>query len=489
MMRHRSATVLLAAICLCALPSQAVAADGGPGVNELGWSFYERPAGATSVSLCWGGESLSTYESWVVRVAAGTTPPSADATPVAVVPGEPTGACYTGSGLAAGEPYTFRITGQSADGESAPAFHTLAGRVPGMFVLNGSAQERLPWGDSPLQLAVTSKDRRWHAIFAYAPPAEHRDLLEIFYSTRAKDGWTQPEPVGGNEDAVLAANATTVAVAWNDWLARYRPRYRLRTGHATAFGARRTVPLGTGYDRVADAALDRRGHMHLLTFGLAQGTAVRYASNASGKWREEPIPQLGACDRGQFYAHCIHPPLLAYDAVSDRIAVVAQNKGVRIATARASAKKLGPFRVARAVNRRHLDATSLTTCANRITLGLESQPEGTYPSQASGPLYVATDGRVVRVPGTSANDWGVLVAARSADRVILAWMRRSPTWDRSEQGIWTAESVRDPDTGRWSIHRIRHVTHSHYDTLTSLAVTAAGRPLVAYTRAAFVETP
>jgi hypothetical protein len=48
--------------------------------------------------------------------------------------------------------------------------------------------------------------------------------------------------------------------------------------------------------------------------------------------------------------------------------------------------------------------------------------------------------------------------------------------------MWTAESVRDPKTGRWSIQNMRHRTSSRYDRLTSLTVTATGQPLIAYTR-------
>src|SRR5436305_1663024 len=72
-----------------------------------------------------------------------------------------------------------------------------------------------------------------------------------------------------------------------------------------------------------------------------------------------------------------------------------------------------------------------------------------------GPFYLWTNGQLVRVPGTTTNDVRLLVAASSRDRVHLVWERHSPTWDPRQQGIWTAESVRNASTGRWSIHDIR----------------------------------
>ena len=96
------------------------------------------------------------------------------------------------------------------------------------------------------------------------------------------------------------------------------------------------------------------------------------------------------------------------------------------------------------------------------------------------------------MPGTSANDEGLLVAASSRDVVQLVWERHSATWDRRQQGVWTAESVRDRKTGRWSIRNIRHRTDSHYDEIIEtnpLAVSAAGRPLIAFRRIDRLDTP
>jgi hypothetical protein len=105
---------------------------------------------------------------------------------------------------------------------------------------------------------------------------------------------------------------------------------------------------------------------------------------------------------------------------------------------------------------------------------------------------VWTNGRLVRVPGTTENDEGLLVAASSRDLVKLVWERHSPAWDRRQQGIWAAESVRNKRTGRWSIRNFRHLTHSHYDAIIEtnpLAVSAAGRALTAVRRNGSLDTP
>ena len=470
---------LVAAICATLVIAVATPARAG---LPYDWYFTEHAIDATSVRLCWGGESASTYDSWSVRRAAGTTPPPADATPEATVVGDQYGACYTATGLATDEPYTFTVTGHGPGGDGQPAAHTLAARTAGTFVLNGGAREKFPWDSDFLQLAVTAKDRRWHAVFSYYT----KTLGGTFYSTRGKAGWAKPTFVSSAAFPVVASNAARVAVAWNDWLARFRPRYRLKTSQSSGFTARRTVPLGSGYSRVGDAALDRRGHLHLLAERWTT-SGVWYWSNGSGKWRQQGIPKAGGGDQlgGPFYSHDVYPPLLTYDRASDRIVVLAQFKTVRIATKRASAKQLGAFQALTGVNKHHLHATGLTSRGNRITLGLESKVAPYFPSEDSGPLYVATNSHLARVPGTSANDWGIRVAASSRDRVVLAWTRRSATWDRHQQGIWTAESVRNKKTGAWSIRNIRHRTDSHYDTLTSLTVTATGQPLIASTRAAF----
>jgi hypothetical protein len=480
--------VLLAA--LCASSPNAIAADTGRGLSGTGldWVFDERPADATSVNLCWGGEDTSPYASWNVRLAAGTTPPPADA-PAATVTGDPHGACYTATGLATDEPYTFRITGNSSSGESDPAFHTLAARSPGTFVLNGGSREKFPWETAFLQLAVTTKDRRWHAIFPFEAKTESGPFRWTFYSTREKNGWTNPALTAGSLQSVLAANASTVAVTWSDELARYRTRYRVRAAHASAFGARRTVPGANERDRVFASALDRRGHLHLLSYGRRTDGGAVYASNASGKWRRQVIPLAWGCNYSAFLGSCAAPPLLTHDAATDRIVVVSQGvHRVRIASKRASAIKFGALHALTDVNKRHLSATSLTSRADRITLGLASKPADDLGRPAKGPFYVWTGGQLVRVPGTTANDENLLASASSPSRVKLAWRRGSEAWDRREQGIWTAESVRNPRTGRWSIRNIRHRSDSHYDVLDSLAVTAAGRALVAYRRIGQLET-
>lgn len=431
--------------------------------------------GATSVKFCWGGDYGEMSDSWFIRRAAGPTPPPADARPEAKLPGGTRSACYKARGLATGKPYTFRITGHDATGESEPAFITVAARRSGTYVRNGDSLERFPWFSFP-QLAVTASDRRWHAIF---PGLLSGKQHGTFYTSRGKRGWTKPQRVAGSLDSVFAANdAGALAVIWTAEGATI-PRYRLKRSGASRFTARRTIPHATVRDHVGGAALDRRGRLHVL---LSRDGTLLYVSNGSGSWRDQAITSRFPCDLSAYFQFCTRPAFLAYDSVSDRIVVAAPStNGVAIATGRASAKTLGPLHPVAAANKRHLIATGLTSRANRVTLGLQSHP-GRFPSEARGPLYVSTNGQLVRVPGTTANDWGLLVAAKSRDRVLLAWRRRSPIWDRSQQGIWTAVSVRDKRTGRWSIRNIRHRSPSHYDSLSSLAVTAAGRPLIAFKR-------
>jgi hypothetical protein len=491
------AVVLFAAIYAAFTTGVATAAlPGIAGTGLTDWEFVETPVNATSVTLCWGGEQTSPYDSWYVRYAAGTTPPPADGPPAATVPGQPHAACYTATGLVTEQPYTFRITGHSASGESGPAFHTLAARTPGTFLLNGSSLEKLPWDTYSMQLAVTGKDRRWHALFPYVAKTGSGPFEWTFYSTREKSGWTQPQLVAGSLNSVFATNASTIAVAWNDELRRYRPRYRLKALHASSFTSPRTVPHGSKADNFEGAVLDRRSHLHLLSYERRAdggvGGAV-YSSNGSGKWREQVIPRTLGCSE-PLAQPCPEAPMLAYDAVTDRIVVVLSQvaHSVRIASTRASAAKLGALRALTDINKRHLSATSLASRANHITLGLASKPGEYLSSRGMGPFYVWTNGQLVRVRGTSANDEGLLVAASSRDVVQLVWERHSATWDRRQQGVWTAESVRDRKTGRWSIRNIRHRTDSHYDEIIEtnpLAVSAAGRPLIAFRRIGQLDTP
>src|SRR4051812_19661783 len=478
---------ILATICAAVTLGAAAPADAqlsAYGLFESG--FDDSSPDATSVRICWGGDEASSSDSWYIRRAAGTTPPPADAQPEAVVPGGTEGVCYTATGLETDAPYTFRITGHDASGESEPAFLTAAARDEGTFVLDGDHSEELPgaltarFGNA--QLVVTARDHVWHAIYL----GSRSGVFGLLYTSRGKGGWTKPEQVGNLNSfpQQFASNAAgALAVAWDPDLEI--PWYRLRTAGARHFGGRHTVlhtkPQSTdALELHPDGlALDRRGRLHLLL--EREGSGLHYASNGAGKWRDQAIPKT-AC-AFYLYGPCTRRSFLTYDAVTDRIVVVEQQRrGLSIATKRASAKKLGAFHSLAAANESHLIATGLTARGNRITLGLESHV-GTFPSEsAAGPLYVMTNGRLARVPGTSANDWNLLVAASSPDRVQLAWQRRSTSWDRGQQGIWTAETVRDKATGRWSIRNVRHRTHSHYDRLTSLTVTATGRALVAYLR-------
>jgi hypothetical protein len=491
-LRRSSRPAVLFAV-IYATFTTGVASAALPGIGALGFDeFTERPDTATSVTLCWDGESASPYDSFDVRYVAGTAPPPADAPPNATIPSEPHGACYAATGLVTEEPYTFRITGHSSRGESSPAFHTLAARTPATWLLNGSSRERLPWDTHSMQLAVTGKDRRWHAIFPFSTRNQHHSLEWNFYATREKSGWTQPQLVAGSLNSVFAANASTVAVVWNDQFRRYKPRYRLKALHASSFSSPRGVPEASRSDNYEGSALDRRGHLHLLSYGRRGDGHAVYASNASGRWREQIIPAAGGCTE-PLSLPCPDAPLLAHDAVTDRIVVLAQGgHRVRIASKRASSVKFGALHALTAINERHLSATSLTSRANRITLGLASKSGEFLNSRGTGPFYVWTNGRLVRVPGTTADDEGLLVAASSRGRVQLVWERHSPTWDRRRQGIWTAESVRDKKTGRWSIRNFRHRTHSHYDEIIEtnpLAVSAAGRALIAFRRTGLLFTP
>jgi hypothetical protein len=308
-----------------------------------------------------------------------------------------------------------------------------------------------------------------------------RDDYGTFYSTRGEAGWTTPEPLTTSSDSLLSGNAGTLAVVWNT--GSYRARYRLRASGASGFGARRTVPHRSPRDNVDAAALDRRGHLHLLIDrypGIVHKARLLYVSNASGHWPEQRLTSI-PCE----YPCYLRPPRLSYDSVTDRLVAVDQYKDLEIATKRASAKRFGAFHRVRAANKLHLFATGLTSRGGRVTLGLEAHftpATGASPAKGAGPLYVMTGGRLIKVPGTSATDSNLLVAASSPTRVQLAWQRTSASWDLSQQGIWSAESIRDPKTGRWSIQNMRHRTSSHYDRLTSLTATATGQPLIAYTR-------
>jgi hypothetical protein len=470
--------LLLLAVCL------VLAAPGVAGAqltyhDLFGISFSDAPVDATSVKLCWGGSNSAASDSWTIRRAAGMAPPAPDAPAEAVIPGGKIIVCYTSTGLVTDAPYTFRITGHDASGESEPGIITAAARDAGSFVLYGDSSEKLArtGENDTAQLAVTARDRRWHAIFTRSLRYDYG----TFYSTRAASGWTTPELITTSSDSLLASYAGTLAVAWNGGF--YRARYRLRASGASSFGVRRTVPRRSYRDDVDAAALDRYGHLHLLFDrypGIVHKARLLYVSKASGHWREQRLASI-PCE----YPCYLRPPRLTYDSVTDRLVAVDQYKDIKIATKRASAESFGAFRRVRAANKLHLFATGLTSRNGRVTLGLESHfkpATQAAPAEESGPLYVMTGRQLIKVPSTSASDSNLLVAASSPARVLLAWQRASASWDPSQQGLWTAESVRDPETGRWSIGSIQHRTASHYDRLTSLTVTATGDPLIAYTR-------
>ena len=261
------------------------------------------------------------------------------------------------------------------------------------------------------------------------------------------------------------------------------PRYRIKRAGAHRFGPRRPIPRPKLGDELEAIALDRAGNLHaLVTRGASwPHPGLGYLTNASGRWRESRVSEHVCL---ALYG-CAKPSLLAYDSVLDRLVVLDQQEGIRIASKAARARSFGRFRPATAANRLDLVATSLTSRAGRTTVGLRQR--------GGGALYVMTSGHLARVPGTNVPPIGTLglleggqflVAAATRDWVQLAWQitPTTPIWDRSEQGVWTASWSRSRRTGRWSIRRVRHRTLSAYDRLTSLTTDALGRPLLAYTR-------
>jgi hypothetical protein len=475
--RSLNILALVAISIAVALPASASANLRAIDIFE---DFVDSPVDATSVKMCWAGDHTAEADSWTIRRAAGATPPPADAPAEATIPGGTQTVCYTAAGLVTEAAYTFRITGHDAGGESEPGIFTVAARDAGSFVLSGGSSEKLPGSvdqGSP-KVAVTTRDRRWHALYWRVNVPSNGYWL--YHSTRSKTGWTAPELLGTAhtvQDDWLVANGGSLMAAWDSYI--YRPQYRI-TPSGRRFGPGHSVPTRDDLDGVA---LDRRGRVHLLLVrfpGDFSQQRLVYLTNASGRWREQQV-QAPPCDHVSLPPGCLPAPLLTYDPVTDRLVAVTQFKSVELATKRASARKFGPFRAVAAANKLGLDATSLTAHGGTIALGLESD-SGRYPEQGRGPLYAMIGGQLVRVPGTTADDFNLFVAASSRDRVQVAWQRRSATWDLAQQGIWTAEGVRDKKTGHWSIQSISHRTVSHYDHLSSLTVDARGRALAAYIR-------
>ena len=476
----RYAITLLLALCVAiALPASASATKLR--YIDIFEDFSDNAVDDTSVRMCWSGDHTSEAESWTIRESVGsTTPPPEDSISLVTLTGGRSTVCYTAVGLVPDWTYTFRITGNNGGDESEPGIFTVAPRTPGDFVLSGDSSEILPGSSEhgTARVAVTPRDRRWHALYERSVKGVGRGL---YYSTRTRDGWTKPKLTAGAgtvDGFWLLANRGTLTAAWRSYA--YRPRYRTKLSGAGFFGASHPVPTR---DDVADTAIDRRGRLHMLVErfpGDVKNQRLLYTTNSSGRFRTQQLPSK-PCPNVVSPPGCVPGPLLATDPVTDRIVALTQFGDVKIATKRASAKSFGAFHTVTAANKDHLVATGLTSRGGRITIGLQSS-SGRVPSEGAGPLYVLTDGQLVQVPGTTADDWNMRVAASSRDRVQLAWERRSASWDRNQQGIWTAESVRDKTTGQWSIRAIRHRTVSHYDHLTSLTVDARGRALAAYVR-------
>jgi hypothetical protein len=317
--------------------------------------------------------------------------------------------------------------------------------------------------------AVRTKGRI-HAIYMKLIPERRR--YGLFHASRGSGDWSSAQLVSGEDlmqlDVMLTANRRgTVVAAWNK--SGKAPGYRVKRAGARRFGRVRRLPVGRA-DHLDAIALDRDGDLH----AIVTGRGLRYMTNASGRWRASRIPD-SRC-RILVDNACIRPSLLTYDAASDRVVVVEQHAEIRIASKPADARRFGRLHPVRAANRRDLVATSVTRSGRRTTLGLGSFASGQDRTlgRASGPFHVWSGGRLTRVPETGDGEFHVAAAGRN--RVQLAWRRGSPSWDRDEQGIWTAQLAGSKVRG------VRHRTDSAYDRLTSLTTDGRGRALLAYRR-------
>jgi hypothetical protein len=449
--------LLLAAISLTAVAPQAAAQQPSP-IEDI----EDIPVSATSVRLCWSGDGTEEIDTWTIRRAKGTEAPPADAEPVATQPGDQN--CLTSTGMETDDAYTFSIVGTSDAGDTEPAAITVAARRAGNFVLGTAA--KLPGsGEYAFPRAVHTQGRT-HAI--YMKPVPGRRHQGIYASSRGAGGWTEPQLITGEDllelDMELTANARgTVVAAWNK--TGKAPKYRVKRAGASRFGHVRRLPVGR-FDALNAIALDRDGALHVLVSRAGGPKGVRYLTNAPGRWRESQIPD-SRC-RSFVDNDCVRPALLSYDPRSDRVVVVEQHDEVRIASKRADARRFGRLRPVRVANRNNLVATDVARSGRRTTLGLQ-KPGGS-------PLYVLSGRRLMAIPGTNRPAGELQVAAHSPNRVQVAWRRTSASWDRDEQGIWTAQLV-----GR-TIRAVRHRTDSAYDRLGSLETDRLGRALVAYRR-------
>jgi hypothetical protein len=476
-------TALLLAACLAAILATAGVAAAKRPLGTIFEDVYDTPAGAHAVEICWGGDGLEDMDSYTIQRAKGTRPPRARSRPIATLKGSggnPPETCYTSTGLKTDVAYTFRIVGHSEAGETEPGIRTTAARVEGAYVL-------APRSDTLLFHSAESSD----AQIAFSPGhglhAFFSKYTGLFHSVRVKDGWSTPKVLAGEAYARhprIAANAGGAAVVgWNNYMEG--PGYRFKSAGEIGFGPRSTFPDQQPGDAIVGLVLDRAGHIHALIdrfdfFSPERG--LHYLTDSSGSWHDQLIPD-SIC--GEPYDEsCVPPSLLAYDPLSDQIVLVEQSSGMRIGSKPASASEFGPLERMPAPGAGHLIAQSLTVSGGRITMGLRPYMKRTSSPSilADGPVYVMTDGRIEKLPAAGEEAPFFLVAASSPDRVQLAWSRRSPSWDLGEQGVWTAERVRNAQTGRWSLRSVRHRSVSRYDVLLSLTVDARGRPLAGYTR-------
>src|SRR4051812_45866478 len=202
---------------VAALPAALAAAALNAG--DIFEDVQDYPLTPTSAALCWSGDHTEEADTWTIRRAPGTTPPAADAPPVATLPGGTSNVCYRATGLVTDAPYTFRVTGTNASGEGEPGIFTFAARREGTFVLPSGSRPKLPrsteYGEP--ELAVTNRGRRLHAAYVKSIPGRHR--FGLYYSSRGKRGWSKPELVSSVDllelDVMIASNpAGKIVTAW-----------------------------------------------------------------------------------------------------------------------------------------------------------------------------------------------------------------------------------------------------------------------------------
>jgi hypothetical protein len=484
-------TAPLLATCLAAVlaPATVDAAAAQHPPSSIFEDFYDVPAGAHAVTLCWGGDGTYDVDSYTIQRAKGVRPPRRNSPPIATLKGsrgKPPETCYESDGLKTDRAYTFRVVGHNEAGAGEAGIHTAAARVEGSYVLvPGATTVLVGSGENSYPQIAFSPGHGLHAVFDKFVAGTSRTGL--YHSARGTGGWSKPGLLSSefqDRHPHIAANARgDVVVGWNNYAEG--PAYRFKPAGTNQFGPRTTF-LDQPSDTLEALVLDRAGHIHALIdrygYGIWSGRGLHYMTDASGNWTDQLIPD-SVC--GEPYDDlCVPPSLLAYDSVRDRVVLAEQYGGMRIGSKPASAAEFGPLSPMPEPDRRHLIAKSMTSSGGHVTLALRplTHRQGAPSIEEPGPVYVMTDGRIEQLPEAGDDVPFFQVAAGSPDRVRLAWTRRSPSWDVSAQGVWTAERVRNRKTGRWALRSVRHRSVSRYDALLSLTVDARGRALAAYSR-------